>query len=771
MSFALGIRERIAARPRRWLAVLASITVLLGAAAPFTRWDANPELLTIEGSPELATYRDYLQRFGSDELIIVAIEGPALLEPAGLATIRELTDAFAAIDDVEDVASLDTAYDVDFGPFGPFASPLVPDDLNEAPEPAELLARVHALPLTKDGLLDAAGTTTALTIKPDTNSLGGEARAIQGSVLAGVEAVLERPEFSELDAHLAGSPVFNRELERLNTRDNARFTPLAVAIVAVLLAFALRQFGAVALAMVCVGGTLAWVRGAMTLADVPFTTTTSLLPPLLMVLAVSVSVHVLARYQRKRAAGLGKKDAVDATLDAVLVPASLTALTTAVGFASLSVSPIPSVQTFGVFAALGVLAAFLLGGVALPAWLHLVPLAPRNRVAGDRLDRALIAVAGAARRRAPLVLGSAALVVAVALVFVPQLRVSTHDGEFFPDDHALNRAYDVIESGLAGVTPLELIVSSAQPNGIRTPEALQVLAELQDFLAAQPETIRGVSIADWLDVARRAIEPDRSAGSAWSENEIERAAFVLGAVSSRDLPYWVRDEWSTARISSRSVALDSEQNAALLARIEAFADDRVAAHPDLDVEVTGLVPVFAGMEEYLLESQIFSFSLALIAVFLVFVGLFRSVSWAALAMVPNVAPIVLTLGVMGASGIPLDVVTVMVASVNLGIVVDDTIHMIHAFRAARAEGLGDGEAMERSVRRTGRAVVFTSFVLSLGFISLAFSDFQPTAHFGALTALTVSLALLADLALLPALIARFGMAERSAKAVLREEPV
>ena len=162
--------ERAAAalrrHPRAIVAALAVCTAALAAAAPFTRWDSDPELVALEGSPELRAYRDYLARFGSDELIVVAFEQPGLLAPAGLRLVRSLTEALAALDGVERVASLDTAYRVSFGPFGPFASPLVPDDLADAPPPDALLRELRALPMTRDMVIDPSGRVTTVAVQP-----------------------------------------------------------------------------------------------------------------------------------------------------------------------------------------------------------------------------------------------------------------------------------------------------------------------------------------------------------------------------------------------------------------------------------------------------------------------------------------------------------------------------------------------------------------------------------------------------------------------------
>jgi predicted RND superfamily exporter protein len=297
----------------------------------------------------------------------------------------------------------------------------------------------------------------------------------------------------------------------------------------------------------------------MTLTGVPLNTTTSLLAPLLMVLAVCVVLHVLVRYQRERAAGATAAGAVDEVEAHVFLPAALTAVTTVIGFVSLVVSPIPSVRSFGLFSAFGAAAAFALGGVAVPAALRV--LAPAGRGAGrDRIGAWIAWLSHVSERRAGLVLVGCAGLTLVGLALLPRLRVSTHDGEFFPPDHSLNRAYDFIEARLGGITPLEIVFESEHPNGLRDPAALAAIARLQGFLDEEPATLRGVSIVDWVDQARDALESPAQRALPLDAAGLERVAFVLEAVARDDMPYWVRDDWREARLSTRSLGLDSEQN-------------------------------------------------------------------------------------------------------------------------------------------------------------------------------------------------------------------
>ena len=375
-----------------------------------------------------------------------------------------------------------------------------------------------------------------------------------------------------------------------------------------------------------------------------------------------------------------------------------------IGFVSLLVSPIPSVRTFGLFSALGAAVAFVLGAVAVPAALRV--LEPAGRAAGrDRTRRA-------ARRASRALLGAPRRARARRLTArsrwpasrsLPRLRVSTHDGEFFPPDHALNRAYDFIEARLGGITPLEIVFESERPAGLRDPAALAAIARVQDFLDAEPATLRGVSIADWVDQARDALEPaEARALAARRRGARARRPSCSRRWPADDLPYWVRDDWTPARLSTRSLGLDSEQNDALLLRVEAAAREALAGVPGrarhgdgprAGVRAHGGVPAATARSSPSPPRCSRSSS--------VFALLLRSLGWALVAMVPNVVPVRADARVDGArAAIPLDVVTVMIASITLGVVVDDTIHLLHGFRArARAEGMAPGAAMGEALAR------------------------------------------------------------------------
>ncbi|MGH2901646.1 MAG: efflux RND transporter permease subunit, partial [Solirubrobacteraceae bacterium] len=370
--------------------------------------------------------------------------------PENLTRLRALTNALEDVPGVASVASLDTAVEVDTGPFGPYARPLVPDLIRADPT---LREAALANGFVRDQLVSPDGRLVLVAAQLDATELDSSAE--ERRVLAAVDARLAEPPFDGLHVQLAGSPVFNRELERLNRRDNALFTPLALAMIGGVLALLFRSALATGLALGTIGLTVVWTQGLMGWLGVPMNITTSLLPPLLMVIAVAYAIHVISGYVERLGDGMSRSQALHWTLEEMLPSTFWTAATTAIGFASLVAVRIESVRVFGLFSVLGVAFAWLHCAVVLPALLVRLPL---EGVAERRVELAWLRFVIAGARRPRLAIGFLLLAVALGVWGAPRVEVATHDGEFFRPENPINQAYRLIESRIGGVTPFEVEV-------------------------------------------------------------------------------------------------------------------------------------------------------------------------------------------------------------------------------------------------------------------------------------------------------------------------
>ena len=733
MTGPAGFLERLAVeRGGLVLALALALSVPLGVGYLRLPWTQDPEVITLQGSDALEHYREHVRRWGSDKWIVLAYEVEDAFAPARLAQLRALGDELFEIEGVRNVSSLDTAFVVDTGPFGPFARPLVPEQIGADPE-----MRRHALEstFTRDALVSADGRVLTIAVQLEGSEL--DSTQAEARVLGAIDAILAQPQYAGLGVHLAGAPVFGRELSRLNQRDQARFVPLTIAVIAVFLFALLRSAVATGLALGLLLLTVVWTLGIMSWLGIPLNITTGLLPPLLMVVTIAESVHLLSTYVERLREGDERRAALRFMLREVLPSCGWTTLTTAVGFASLLLVQIESVRLFAVFAVLGVGIGLLHLALVLPAALARLPVAAPRRGAAPpwRLDW----VRWAARRPA-IGLGLLAGSLALAAAGLPRIDVSTHDGEFFAPGNPLNQAYRFIEARMQGVTPLEVEIRAPQAGAFRGADAVRRLEALQAAMGQHEKVAPGISLADLL----RATSPGLDLRD---DAAVERGLFLLAALAGDEVDRFVREDASLARISARTKAMSSAENEALLAALDR---DAAAIFPaGWQVRFTGLVPVFSQMEQYLVDGQVRSYGAAVLAVALIFLALFRSGAIVAAALVANTAPILATLGIMGIFGIRLDVATIMVACIAEGIIVDDTIHLVHSFRR-KWQQCGDREkALDHALQVSGRPIVITALILAAGFAIPMLSDFQPTAHFGMLVGLAVLAALAAELLILP----------------------
>ena len=287
------------------------------------------------------------------------------------------------------------------------------------------------------------------------------------------------------------------------------------------------------------------------------------------------------------------------------------------------------------------------------------------------------------------------------------------------------------------------------------------MTALQEFLEADEYVTSTQSVADYLKDLRRAFFSNDQREYRLPDTAEEAAQYLLlyeMDAPNGDLYDMVTSDYRQARVTARIDITSSNIATALVNKTEAYI--ALNFPPDLDAHVTGLGTLYANMEEYMRSSLVRGFSVALIAIYIVFCLQTGSVVLGSIAMIPNVAPIVLCLGIMGLFGIHLDGMTAMVASIAIGLAVDDSIHFISRVRLHLSNGVDMVEALERTTVEIGRALVFTSIALAVGFSVMMLSAFVGTIHFGLLCLLTILFALAADLLLLPVLLHWYS--ERSA---------
>lgn len=796
--------------------VVAVLVLLGGAVHQSQHFelDASAESLMLEDDRDLETYREVRQQYGSESFLFVTYtpDGP-LFDRSTLETLDSLRSDLAA---VEGVASVMSMLDVPLlqGPDVTFETlqedpPTLRDgdvSLGQARE------EFRTSPLYSDLLLSDDADTTAMLVNMESNprqqelvqrqaelheqravgelGAGGrrELRKIGRQLdalaeqqqtqleqrVAAIRALLEQYR-NGAEIHLGGVPMIAVDMIDFVRSDITTFGVGVALFIVVLLAVTFRRLRWVVVpAAVCATTVVAMV-GWIGFMRWPVTVVSSNFISLVLIITLSLIVHLIVRYRELYAhdESADQRTLLQQTLRSKFKPSFFTALTTGISFASLMFANIQPVKDFGLMMVCSVIAGFVFTFVLFPALLAPFKSAPAGQSQRDwagSVNRGIAHAVHSHPARTSLVFG---VVVVLGVVGASRLTVENRFIDYFHDDTEIYQGMALIDRELGGTTPLDVIIEAPQ-------EFLEEYEEQQDFdeemgIASESTPVNGywynptnldrvTQIHEYLE-GFEATGKVLSLGTAWQMvlqiNDGEPLApYELGILYNRvpeDLraqlidPY-MSEDGNQIRFGIRVIdSLPGLQRDELLQRIRTGIPENFDVAPQ-QVQLSGMLVLYNNVMQSLYESQIITLVLVSVAIMLMFLALYRSLRMALIGPIPTLAAASMVLGVMGWVGLPLDIMTMTIAAIVIGIGVDDTIHYVDRFQAEVAGGADYPMATEVAHREIGRAMLYTTLIVTLGFSILTLSNFMPTIYFGLLTGLAMIFALITNLALLPVLL-------------------
>ncbi len=757
----------VTGHPRTVLAAVAALTLL--ASAPLVRLDPPGVALAIDpstepllpaGDPGRDSYRRAVRDFGDDEVYVVAMETEDdVFRPEHLARLRRVTDAIARLPEVRRVQSLTDVVSFRWVPEEEWID--VGRFMEEIPgDPAALAAlRSRALqhPLYRRSLVSADGRTAAVNV---TFQKLTDREFIDSGLDARIRAILEEETAHGVRFHLAGRPHVKDAVYRWMLRDMRLLIPASLAVFALLLylVFGTRR-GVVLPLAVTVVGTI-WTFGAIAFLGRSLSVLTVLLPPTLITMGTVYGIHALSRYEEEARRADTPREASLRCLEHLRVPVLVSGLTTIAGWVALMNTSVPAVLEIGAFASLGIASLTLLTLTAFHAALALAPLraagAGAHRPAdwlAERIDAVLARVADLTRRRATAILVVFGLATAAAASAIPRITIDTDYLSFFDEDAPVRRDFEAVDRLLAGAVPLYVTFQGAGPGAFRHPDALRAVERLQHAAEAIPGVSRTHSLADVVRVLNRATARDDPAEERIPDTGPAVAELVFLA-PKQDIGRYTNADHSRANVVVRTGAVGTQEVRAVESALVAAV--RSAELPaGVGAEVTGNALLLARSADGIASGQPQSMAIATLTCLVIATIGIRSLRIGLVAMTPNVIPVLLFFGMLGAGVAPLSLPTSLIGCVALGITVDDTVHYLARYRDERARGLDPFEANRVCARNVGRANLITSFTLIAGFLVVALSSFATLRQFGLLSATTMAMCLAGDLFLLPAILQRF----------------
>ena len=590
------------------------------------------------------------------------------------------------------------------------------------------------------------------------------------------------------EIYLGGVPMIASDSIAFIQQDLRVFGVTVLLIIIALLLLIFRRPKWILLPVLVCGTTGTITVGVLGFASWPITVVSSNFVSLLLIFTLSLCIHLIVRYRELHAASpdLSQKELVQQTIFSKASPCFYTAITTIVAFGSLTFSGIRTIMDFGMMMSVGVMIAFAVVFTLMPAVLMLIKpgIAANKNSLTDLITGKTAKLVQNTGRGVFVTFCAIGAMSAVGMAF---LTVENRFLDYFHSSTEIYKGMSLIDQELGGTTPLDVIIDMP-PQEIVTDEPedddwedsfeplpdidgasagfasqsywfnayrIGQVYEIHDFLDGLPETGKVLSITSAMRVLK-SIEPD-----------IDSANFELSLLYKimpedfKDLLFspYLSGDGNQVRFAIRVFESDPDlQRTELLDKIHTTLVQDFHLEPD-QVQLTGMLVLYNNMLQSLFRSQILTLSVVFLSIMVMFWISFQSLRLAALAIIPNILAAAFVLGVMGWLGVPLDLMTITIAAISVGIAVDDTIHYVHRWTEEFAATGDAWAAVRQSHASIGRAMYYTTITITLGFSVLVLSNFVPTAYFGMLTGIAMLIALIADLTLLPLLLA-WAYAER-----------
>ena len=747
------------AHPLLVAVVLAALTALSLYVARDLRLDPSVGGMMTDDPEIRRAYRETIETFGTDQVTVVYLRDQDLFDPQRLAVMEELAYQLEGLPGVVRVESLFSVSDFRSEDGMLVSGPLMRRPPADRAEAMEVKARALESRLIAGNLLSTDGTATSINVFVEPDPADPDYYV---NLAASIEELVAPAKASFQEAFQLGNPYFRTVIASTMLHDQSRLVPLSVAVLVLTLLFMTRSLSVAVLPLLTAGTSIAWTAAFMVLAGIPLNILTIIVPSLIIVIGSTEDIHLLSEYfeglHRKGVKALAFEFMVSKMGMVVLI----TALTTFLGFASITVNKIDILRQFGMAAAFGLLVNPIITALFVPVYLRwfgpskgrggALPEASepcgddegcepwkRGLSPFDLLGRAATAVVNKHNRRLVALL---LLVAAFIGVFAVDVRLNNDIMGMFKASSPVRQRTEAMSAHLPGVQTFFIRITGGHEGVFMRPEALRKVAAVQDYIDRSPAFDASFSLVDSLRYINQQMSGGDPKDFRVPDTEAMLAQYML-FMHDDDVRRSMSPDFSQCNILVRHSLPSSFEQKEALEALAATMDATFDTHYGYDFTGEGVL-ILAGVDA-IAEGQAWSIGLLLVMIFIIMSVLFVNMKAGLLALVPNVFPVLVMFGVMGLFKIPLNIGTAMVSAIAIGIAVDDTIHFMTRYNKEMRRLKDQQRAMEVCIHAEIRPVVSTSVALALGFGVLAFSQFTTILQFGLLSSLVMIVALVGDL--------------------------
>lgn len=736
--------------------VLLGIPVLLLAfQAPNFRLDASAESLVIEGDQDYERYLKIRDSYGSDNFLIVTWSpSQDLFSAPSLEYLQTLHKALATLPSVNNVISL---LNVPLLQSPPVTYSTLEDGnhylLDETTDLEMARKEFTQGPLYPNLLVNPSATLTAVVANLKPAHSDGELAAS----IAAVRQVLSEHEGAGA-LHIGGVPMVAVDMLEYVRNDISTFGIAVAGFMVLLLWISFGNWRWVVSAMVLCVSTTAAAVGLLAVMDWPLTVVSSNFIALALIITLSLAVHIIVRFRELAQEGHSDQQVqlLASALSSKWSASFFTALTTAVAFASLLISGIKPVIDFGFMMVCVLALALVLSFTLFPALLAQFSLPLSSKSVKSGLSQHLLdGTLAATRWPVKYVLFGVLLLAGLSVKGIASLNVENRFIDYFGSDTDIYKGMLLLDQELGGTTPLDVVISA--PADWIEDEAtdfwydafeMERITRIHDWLDALPETGKVLSMATTFEMLTQ-LNDNKPLDNFFLALIQKR---MPERISSQLLKPYLSDDGNEIRFSIRvKDSAEGLNRQDLLTHIRQSLPAVAEVEPE-QITLSGMLVLYNNVLQSLFSSQIKTLGFVFLVITFMFALLFRGPVLALAGIVPTLLAALVILGLMGWLGIPLNIMTITIAALTIGIGVDDTIHYVHRYQTELKTGKSVAEAIASTHIEVGRAIVFTSVTIAIGFAVLMLSAFNPSVYFGVFTGTAMLLALAANLLVLPVLL-------------------
>lgn len=770
------------------LITLLPIVVFLTSLIPQLRLESSIQHYLQDNDKTLIEYRKFQEQFGSDNSVIIGVVSDNIFSSTTLNKLKMFQEELASeIPQIAQVKSLTNAIyirgngdEIEFGITGDLlhvdkdisdfkelviGSQIYENQYYSSDEKLVLISlTITCTPIQSDSLdilADLTQKSLDTTSKTD-NQICSLSNKVNNEMNSLLEQISLKYQADDFNIYLTGMPVLRKYLGTTMNDDIKKFLLLSILVIVTLLYVLFGRVSGVVIPLTIVFCSVSSTLGVMALLGRPLQPPTRIIPSFLIAVGVGASVHILFIFYQFFSSGLSRKDAIAKAFGHSAVPVVLTCLTTAAGVASFSTAEVAPISNLGVIAALGIFLSLFYTIILLPVLLAIVPLKQgktplfvKHSQTVDQVINQIVTISTGYPR--VIVLVSFGLLL-ISLIGISQLKLAYDPLSRLPTTAPLRKATEIISQHFPGIATLEVLIKIDKDMNLANTTILKQFdefhARLSNYSTGIISIVNSYSIFNLIkEIHKNLITTETKNNFPVDSKLIAQELLLLESGSPHIIRQLTDTNFQLARVTVQVPWVDAIQYIPLLEGIDALGQE--VFHSSAEVSITGLVPLLSRTIEATTTSMVRSYLIAFLVISVAMMLLIGHFRLGLISMIPNLLPITLTLGYMGWVGIPLDMYTLLIGSIALGLVVDDTIHFMYNFRKYYALTSKVPVAVKMTLETSGLAMLITTIVLSCGAFIFMVSEMRNLQSFGMLTGMTIIFALLADFILAPALMSLY----------------